>query len=81
MAPKTEKPTKKDQSKETKKKEVKEEKKQEKKEVTQKSSKEEKSKKGSENINSHLNLVMKSGKVTKGYRSTLKNLRRAKSKK
>jgi hypothetical protein len=51
--------------------------------TTQKSTTKEdktKAKKNNENINSHLNLVMKSGKVTKGYRSTIKNLRRAKSK-
>merc|ERR1719230_1950927 len=35
-------------------------------------------KKGSESINSRLALVMKSGKYTLGYRSTLKTLRQGK---
>ncbi|KAI9596552.1 ribosomal protein [Syncephalis fuscata] len=39
-----------------------------------------KSKKASESINSRLALVMKSGKYTLGYRSTLKTLRQGKSK-
>ncbi|KAI8051556.1 50S ribosomal protein L30e-like protein [Syncephalis plumigaleata] len=39
-----------------------------------------KSKKTSESINSRLALVMKSGKYTLGYRSTLKTLRQGKSK-
>ena len=37
-------------------------------------------KKGSESINSRLALVMKSGKYTLGYRSTLKTLRQGKAK-
>merc|ERR1712136_544905 len=37
-------------------------------------------KKGSEGINSRLALVMKSGKYTLGYRSTLKTLRQGKAK-
>merc|ERR1712013_889361 len=37
-------------------------------------------KKGSESINSRLALVMKSGKYTLGYRSTLKPLRQGKAK-
>merc|ERR1711991_407367 len=32
-----------------------------------------------ESINSHLNLVMKSGKYSLGYRSTIKSLRKGKS--
>jgi large subunit ribosomal protein L30e len=39
-----------------------------------------KSKKASESINSRLALVMKSGKYTLGYRSTLKTLRQGKAK-
>ncbi|PVU84667.1 hypothetical protein BB560_001467 [Smittium megazygosporum] len=39
-----------------------------------------KSTKGSENINSRLALVMKSGKYTIGHKSTLKSLRSGKSK-
>lgn len=39
-----------------------------------------KSKKQVETINSKLSLVMKSGKVTLGYKSTLKSLRNGKSK-
>ncbi|RKP22552.1 ribosomal protein [Syncephalis pseudoplumigaleata] len=39
-----------------------------------------KSKKNTESINSRLALVMKSGKYTLGYRSTLKTLRQGKSK-
>jgi large subunit ribosomal protein L30e len=39
-----------------------------------------KSKKQVETINSKLSLVMKSGKVTLGYKSTLKSLRSGKSK-
>ncbi|KAL1955344.1 hypothetical protein VTO42DRAFT_8626 [Malbranchea cinnamomea] len=39
-----------------------------------------KSKKSSDNINSRLALVMKSGKVTLGYKSTLKALRSGKAK-
>lgn len=35
-------------------------------------------KKVNENLNTHLNLVMKSGKVSLGYKSGLKNLRKAK---
>jgi large subunit ribosomal protein L30e len=38
-------------------------------------------KKTSENINSHLNLVMKSGKYSLGYKGTVKNIRKAKGKK
>merc|ERR1712187_142844 len=37
-------------------------------------------KKGNESINSRLALVMKSGKYTLGYRSTLKTLRQGKAK-
>lgn len=37
-------------------------------------------KKVAENLNTHLNLVMKSGKVALGYKSGLKNLRKAKGK-
>ncbi len=37
-------------------------------------------KKNVENINSRLSLVMKSGKTTLGYKSTLKTLRNGKSK-
>ncbi|KAJ5485609.1 60S ribosomal protein L10-A [Penicillium diatomitis] len=39
-----------------------------------------KSKKGSDNINSRLALVMKSGKVTLGVQSTMKTLRSGKAK-
>ncbi|KAK2744480.1 60S ribosomal protein L30 [Onygenales sp. PD_40] len=39
-----------------------------------------KAKKNAENINSRLALVMKSGKVTLGYKSTLKALRSGKAK-
>merc|ERR1712195_429535 len=39
-----------------------------------------KKKSGVESINSRLALVMKSGKVTMGYKSTLKTLRQGKSK-
>ncbi|KAJ5438056.1 uncharacterized protein N7458_009054 [Penicillium daleae] len=39
-----------------------------------------KSKKGSDNINSRLALVMKSGKVTLGAKSTMKTLRSGKAK-
>ncbi|KAG8628629.1 hypothetical protein KVT40_002494 [Elsinoe batatas] len=39
-----------------------------------------KSKKTSDSINSRLALVMKSGKVTLGYKSTLKSLRSGKAK-
>ncbi|KAI9495342.1 60S ribosomal protein [Zychaea mexicana] len=39
-----------------------------------------KTKKNSENINSRLQLVTKSGKYTLGYKSTLKTLRQGKSK-
>ncbi|KXS13477.1 L30e-like protein [Gonapodya prolifera JEL478] len=39
-----------------------------------------KSKKSAESINSRLALVMKSGKYTLGYKSTLKTLRQGKSK-
>mmetsp|Transcript_5064 Transcript_5064/g.10333 ORF Transcript_5064/g.10333 Transcript_5064/m.10333 type:complete len:118 (-) Transcript_5064:189-542(-) len=39
-----------------------------------------KSKRAVENINSRLQLVMKSGKVELGYKSTLKTLRQGKSK-
>ncbi|KAJ3149503.1 60S ribosomal protein L30 [Geranomyces michiganensis] len=39
-----------------------------------------KTKKSIESINSRLALVMKSGKVTLGYKSTLKTLRQGKSK-
>ncbi|ORZ31007.1 60S ribosomal protein [Catenaria anguillulae PL171] len=39
-----------------------------------------KSKKQGDNINQHLALVMRSGKVALGYRSTLKTLRNGKSK-
>ncbi|PVU98109.1 hypothetical protein BB561_000091 [Smittium simulii] len=39
-----------------------------------------KTSKGSENINSRLALVMKSGKCTIGYKSTMKSLRSGKSK-
>lgn len=37
-----------------------------------------KQKKSAESINSRLNLVMKSGKVSIGYQSTLKSLRQGK---
>jgi large subunit ribosomal protein L30e len=37
-------------------------------------------KKTNENLNAHLALVMKSGKYTMGYKSALKNLRKAKAK-
>eukprot|EP00300_Choanocystis_sp_HF-7_P040727 c7239_g1_i1.p1 GENE.c7239_g1_i1~~c7239_g1_i1.p1 ORF type:complete len:125 (+),score=32.62 c7239_g1_i1:36-377(+) len=37
-------------------------------------------KKSAETINSHLALVMKSGKVSLGYRSSIKTLRQGKSK-
>eukprot|EP00644_Phytophthora_capsici_P004101 jgi/Phyca11/42701/gw1.107.67.1 len=39
-----------------------------------------KSKKSSDNINSRLQLVMRSGKVALGYKQTLKNLRSGKAK-
>ncbi|CAO1597388.1 MAG: hypothetical protein LQ349_005628 [Xanthoria aureola] len=39
-----------------------------------------KAKKTADNINSRLALVMKSGKVTLGYKSTLKSLRSGKAK-
>ncbi|PGH01030.1 60S ribosomal protein L30 [Blastomyces parvus] len=39
-----------------------------------------KAKKSTDNINSRLALVMKSGKVTLGYKSTLKSLRSGKAK-
>ncbi|OJD16497.1 60S ribosomal protein [Emergomyces pasteurianus Ep9510] len=39
-----------------------------------------KAKKNADNINSRLALVMKSGKVTLGYKSTLKSLRSGKAK-
>ncbi|PVU99862.1 hypothetical protein BB559_000335 [Furculomyces boomerangus] len=39
-----------------------------------------KSGKGTENINSRLNLVMRSGKYSIGYNSTMKSLRSGKSK-
>ncbi|GAD99215.1 60S ribosomal protein L30 [Paecilomyces variotii No. 5] len=39
-----------------------------------------KSKKSGDNINSRLALVMKSGKVTLGYKSTIKTLRSGKAK-
>ncbi|KAJ5151247.1 uncharacterized protein N7482_010499 [Penicillium canariense] len=39
-----------------------------------------KSKKGSDNLNSRLALVMKSGKVTLGAKSTMKTLRSGKAK-
>ncbi|ODM21139.1 60S ribosomal protein L30-2 [Aspergillus cristatus] len=39
-----------------------------------------KTKKSGDNINSRLALVMKSGKVTLGYKSTLKTLRNGKAK-
>ncbi|KAF0492459.1 60S ribosomal protein [Gigaspora margarita] len=39
-----------------------------------------KSKKSAESINSRLQLVMKSGKYTLGYKSTLKTLRQGKAK-
>ncbi|KAG9238446.1 putative 60S ribosomal protein L30 [Amylocarpus encephaloides] len=39
-----------------------------------------KAKKSADNINSRLALVMKSGKVTLGYKSTLKTLRSGKAK-
>jgi len=37
-----------------------------------------KAKKSAENINSHLNLVIKSGKYSLGYKTTLKNIRKGK---